>query len=60
MTETVLALATISSRWQLRKADATPLRPLPRFLLTPQAGPLVATRRTASPAGRRTGKEEQR
>ncbi|MGW7441638.1 cytochrome P450 [Streptomyces sp. NPDC054849] len=51
MTETVLALATISSRWQLRKAGATPLRPLPRFLLSPKAGPLVATRRTASPAG---------
>ncbi|WP_244258413.1 cytochrome P450 [Streptomyces sp. Tu 2975] len=55
MTETVLALATISSRWQLGKASAAPLRPLPRFLLTPKAGPLVATRRTAAADGRRTG-----
>ncbi|MER5728872.1 cytochrome P450 [Streptomyces sp. NPDC002138] len=46
MTEAVLALAAISSRWQLRKATATPLRALPRFLLTPKAGPLIATRRT--------------
>ncbi len=46
MTEAVLALATISSRWQLRKATASPLRPLPRFLLTPKAGPLIPTRRT--------------
>ncbi|MFF4369493.1 cytochrome P450 [Streptomyces sp. NPDC001594] len=47
MTEAVLALATISSTWQLRNTDAVPLRPLPRFLLTPKAGPLVLTRRTA-------------
>ncbi|MGI5479361.1 cytochrome P450 [Streptomyces lavendofoliae] len=52
MTETVLALATISSRWQLHKARPTPLRSLPRFLLTPKAGPLILTRRTA-PATRR-------
>ncbi|MCX4529918.1 cytochrome P450 [Streptomyces sp. NBC_01565] len=55
ITETVLALATISSRWQLRKTGATPLRPLPRFLLTPKAGPLIATRRTAAADGSRTG-----
>ncbi|MGW1675654.1 cytochrome P450 [Streptomyces sp. NPDC002324] len=59
MTETVLALATISNRWQLRKANAAPLRPLPRFLLTPKAGPLVAIRRTASPAGCQSGRGEQ-
>ncbi|MGW5849900.1 cytochrome P450 [Streptomyces sp. NPDC055254] len=53
MTEAVLALAAISSHWQLRKADATPLRPLPRFLLTPQAGPLVLIRRTAATGGHR-------
>ncbi|WTU86056.1 cytochrome P450 [Streptomyces sp. NBC_00048] len=47
MTEAVLALATISSNWQLRNTDAEPLRPLPRFLLTPKAGSLVLTRRTA-------------
>ncbi len=59
MTETVLALATISSRWQLRKASATPLRPLPRFLLTPKAGPLIATRRTAAADGLRTDGGQQ-
>ncbi|MFD8645166.1 cytochrome P450 [Streptomyces zaomyceticus] len=60
MTETLLALATISSRWQLRKATAAPLRPLPRFLLTPKAGPLVATRRTPVAHGRRADGEQQR
>ncbi|WCD91337.1 Pentalenene oxygenase (plasmid) [Streptomyces xanthophaeus] len=47
MTEAVLALAAISSNWQLRNTDAVPLRPLPRFLLTSKSGPLVLTRRTA-------------
>ncbi|MFG2716553.1 cytochrome P450 [Streptomyces goshikiensis] len=47
MTEAVLALAAISSTWQLRNTDVVPLRPLPRFLLTPKAGPLILTRRTA-------------
>ncbi|MFF4260846.1 cytochrome P450 [Streptomyces virginiae] len=59
MTETILALATISSRWQLRNAGSSPLRPLPRFLLTPKAGPLVATRRTPAAHGRRAGAGQQ-
>ena len=60
MTEAVLALATISSRWQLRKASTAPLRPLPRFLLTPEAGPLVLTSRTAPASGRRRGAGQDR
>ncbi|MBD9730140.1 cytochrome P450 [Streptomyces caniscabiei] len=60
MTEAILALATISSRWQLRKASTAPLRPLPRFLLTPKAGPLTLTRRTASAGGHRTGAGQER
>ncbi|MGX1886512.1 cytochrome P450 [Streptomyces sp. NPDC055287] len=55
MTEAVLALAAISSHWQLRDTGAAALQPLPRFLLTPKAGPLVLTRRTALTGGHRTG-----
>ncbi|MFD9359636.1 cytochrome P450 [Streptomyces sp. NPDC060031] len=53
MTEAVLALASISSHWQLRNAGAAPLQPLPRFLLTPKAGPLLLARRTALSGGPR-------
>ncbi|MET9468872.1 cytochrome P450 [Streptomyces sp. NPDC006544] len=60
MTEAVLALATISSRWQLCKATATPVRPLPRFLLTPKAGPLIPTSRVPPPAVRRPGPGRER
>ncbi|MGW0424102.1 cytochrome P450 [Streptomyces sp. NPDC003015] len=48
MTESVLALAMISSRWQLRKTPGATLRPHPRFLLTPQAGPLMTVPRTTA------------
>ncbi|MEU6485592.1 cytochrome P450 [Streptomyces sp. NPDC046887] len=60
MTEAVLALAAISSRWQLRKPPGARLRPLPRFLLTPQAGPLITVRRTPSQDARRHRPEETR
>ncbi|MFD5342030.1 cytochrome P450 [Streptomyces hawaiiensis] len=46
MTEAVLALAMISSRWRLRKTPGARLRPHPRFLLTPQAGPLTTVPRS--------------
>ncbi|MFD8982664.1 cytochrome P450 [Streptomyces sp. NPDC059564] len=60
MTEAILALAAISSRWQLRKATATPVRALPRFLLTPEAGPLIATRRTTPTDPPRTDRGHRR
>ncbi|MFI8940141.1 cytochrome P450 [Streptomyces syringium] len=35
MTQATLALATVAGDWQLRTTGPGPLRPLPRFLLTP-------------------------
>jgi pentalenene oxygenase len=51
MTEALLALAAISSRWQLRATTTKPVRAVPRFLLTPQAGPMTLTRRTPGKTG---------
>ncbi|MEU9439085.1 cytochrome P450 [Streptomyces sp. NPDC048252] len=51
MPEAHLALAAISRRWQLRPAGARPARAVPRFLLTPQAGPMTLTRRPPEYAG---------
>jgi pentalenene oxygenase len=45
MTEAVLALAAISSQWQLRTPDRKPARAVPRFLLTPEGSPMTLHRR---------------
>jgi cyclooctatin synthase len=50
MTEAVLTLAAISGRWQLHPTTAKPVRPLPRFLLTPQAQPMLLKQRASAPA----------
>lgn len=45
MTEAMLALAGIGSRWRLRSLDPEPVRPVPRFLLMPSAQSLVLEER---------------
>ncbi|MEU2795469.1 cytochrome P450 [Streptomyces sp. NPDC007117] len=45
MTETTLAVATITRTWHLRSTNPEPLRPVPRFLLVPSDQPLTLHRR---------------
>ncbi|MGW9208882.1 cytochrome P450 [Embleya sp. NPDC055664] len=40
LTESVLALASIAARWRLRPASATPVRAVPRSVLTPRTLPM--------------------
>ncbi|MFD0382231.1 cytochrome P450 [Streptomyces stramineus] len=46
MTETTLALATITRTWHLHPTRPGPVRPVPRFLLVPAEQPLTLHRRT--------------
>jgi cytochrome P450 len=54
MTEAVLILATIATRFKLRQADAPPVIPVPSFTLRPKYGIRMSLRRREEIAGLRS------
>ncbi|MGA5171055.1 MULTISPECIES: cytochrome P450 [Streptomyces] len=60
MTEAVLAVAAISGQWQLRPSGRKPARAVPRFLLTPESGPMTLHRRTPTPGHQHAPRPDER